>query len=222
MDRRPVIQAVYSDGEPCAEVWDKAPGYRLALSQDCSGVLYEGGEVRFAWNERGLVVRAELEDSCLIAINRQDEQLHYLCGDVFELFVKPLNEPYKWEMYATPAGNKATLFFPTWPTELSPEEGLLDHDFRGLGVWVEETSIGWTAQMFVPSEQLTALGAVWGSESEWTIFCGRYNCNTEDLKNPEMSMAPALSKTNYHLGEEYAVLEFLEMNTKSVYRREKK
>jgi hypothetical protein len=88
------------------------PAYPFAYSTDRKGSPVEGTSVRFAWNESGLYVSAELEDSCLVQQNRADEQLHFETGDVFELFVKPLNEPYKWEMYATPAGNKSTLFFP--------------------------------------------------------------------------------------------------------------
>lgn len=183
------------------------PSYPFAYSTDCDGTPQERASVRFAWDESGLHVAAELEDSCLIAINRKDEQLHYECGDVLELFVKPLNEPYKWEMYATPFGNKSTLFFPAWPSELTSMEGLLDHDFRGLEISVETTPGGWNARMFVPASQLTALGAGWGDGTEWTVFCGRYNCNSEDLADPELSMTPALSATNYHLIDEYAQLK---------------
>lgn len=210
MGSHPIIQAVFSAGEPSAAVWDTAPEYQMALSRDRTERLHEGGAIRWVWNESGLYVRAALEDSCLIATQRHDEQLHYLYGDVFELFLTPLNESYKWEMYATPHGNKATLFFPSWPTEFSPEQCLQNHNFRGLDVRVEETDAGWTTQLFVPAEQLTALGSAWGTGSEWRVFCGRYNCNTEDLKTPELSMFPALSISNYHLGDEYAVLEFLE------------
>lgn len=207
---RPITKAMFCEGKPCAEVWSRASAYQLNLSRDSADILREGGEVRFAWNGNGLYVRAELEDSCLIATNRKDEQLHYLHGDVFELFLKPLNEPYKWEMYATPAGNKSTLFFPSWPTGLSVQSCLRDHGFRSLEVSVEETEIGWTVRMFVPSGQLSALGAAWGPGSAWTVFCGRYNCNMEDLEDPELSMVPSLSAANYHLVEEYAVLEFME------------
>ncbi len=185
---------------------DYGPAYSFARSTDREGVPLEGAAVRFAWDEAGLHVFAELEDSCLIALNRKDEQLHYESGDVFELFVKPLNAPYKWEMYATPSGNKSTLFFPTWPTELSPVEALTRHDFHRLEVSVEETSQGWNAQLFVPVEQLTALGEGWGGGTAWTVFCGRYNYNSENLAEPELSMAPALSKTDYHLSDEYARL----------------
>lgn len=185
---------------------DFGPAYPLAYSKDRQGVPRETGTVRFGWNEHGLQVLAELEDSCLVALNRNDEQLHYETGDVFELFIKPLNAPYKWEMYATPFGNKSTLFFPEWPTMQSLDLSLTGHDFQSLEVSTEETSKGWNAHMFVPVEQLTALGAGWGDGTEWTVFCGRYNYNDEELVEPELSMAPALSATNYHLTEEYAHL----------------
>ena len=136
--------------------------YPLLYSRDKVGSPREGGSVRFAWAQKGLYVFAELEDSCIIARNRQDEQLHYEHGDVFELFVKPRNESYYWEMYVTPAGNKSTLFFPREKEGMDLNDFLHGHDFRGLEVVAEETSIGWNAFLFVPVEQLTALGAGWG------------------------------------------------------------
>lgn len=182
--------------------------YPLAFSTDREGAPAEGGSVRFAWSDAGLHVFAELEDSCLIALNREDEQLHFETGDVFELFVKPLNDSYYWEMYATPGNNKATLFFPRDRTGMELNDFLHGHDFRSLEVSTEETSKGWNAYMFVPVEQFTAFGAGWGDETEWTVFCGRYNYNSHDLSDPELSMAPPLSATNYHLTNEYARLEW--------------
>ena len=77
---------------------------------------------------------------------------------MFELFVKPLNEAYYWEMYAIPFGNKSTLFFPRDRTGMELNDFLRGHDFYGLEVYVEETASGWNARMFVPMKQLTALG----------------------------------------------------------------
>ena len=182
------------------------PAQPLSFSADRNGRPVEGGVVQFSWNWSGLYVHAELEDSCLVAKRESDQQLHYLCGDVLELFVKPLNAPYKWEMYATPSGNRSTLFFPTWPTALTTEEALNRHSFRGLEIRVEKASWGWTAEMSVSASQLTAFGANWGGATDWTVLCGRYNYNSDDLKNPELSMAPVLSRTDFHLTEEYALL----------------
>jgi hypothetical protein len=182
------------------------PAYPLAFSSDREGVPAEGGNVRFGWNEDGLHVCAELVDSRLIALNRQDEQLHFETGDVFELFVKPRDDSYYWEMYAIPSGNKSTLFFPRERAGMELHDFLHGHGFQGLEVSVEETCKGWNAHLFVPATQLTSFGAGWGEGTEWTVFCGRYNYSSEDLAAPELSMAPPLSATNYHLTNEYARL----------------
>ena len=195
---RPVFEAAVHPGF--------GPAYALAYSRDREGLPREGGCVRFAWSDAGLHVLAELEDSNPIALNRQDEQLHYETGDVFELFVKPLAEPYYWEMYGTPAGNKSTLFFPADRAGMELDDFLHGHRFQSLEVSVQETALGWNAHMFVPAGQLTALGVGWGIGAEWTVFCGRYNYNSADLADPELSMVPPLSATNYHLVDEYALL----------------
>lgn len=185
---------------------DYGPAYSLALSADQSGTLKEGARVRFSWNDDGFNVFAELEDSSCIATNPRDEELHYQYGDVFELFLKPRHDTYYWEMYAVPSGNKSTLFFPRDRSGMELNDFLKGHVFRSLDVSVEKTSSGWNARMFVPVAQLTALGAGWGDGTEWTLFCGRYNYQDEHLMNPELSMVPAISQTNFHLTDEYAQL----------------
>lgn len=183
--------------------------YSLAFSSDRSGTPQEGGTVGFSWEDSGLHIFAELVDSCVVEQNREDDQLHYEFGDVFEVFVKPLHDDYYWEMYAIPSGNKSTLFFPRNRTGLELNDFLHGHDYRSLEVSTEESSKGWNVHLFVPASQLTALGAGWGDGTEWTILCSRYNYNSDDLIDPEFSMTPPLSETNYHLTGEYALLSLL-------------
>jgi len=192
---------------PAEPFWKNACPHDFAYSTDVGGLPVEGARVRFAWNEQGLFVYAELEDYFLVSNDRRDEQLHFETGDVFELFVKPPDDDYYWEMYATPFGNKSTLFFPRERTGMEVENFLRDHSFHGLEVSAEITKSGWSANMFIPAEQLTALGAAWGEGAEWTVLCGRYNYNNTALEDPELSMWPPVSKTNYHLTTEYALLK---------------
>lgn len=208
------FEAVYCDGNPMETgtfeaVRMQARSYPFAYSKDVTGELAEAGEVWFAWNEAGLYVAASFEDSLLVSENRQDEQLHYQFGDLFELFVMPKNDTYCWEMYATPFGNKSTLFFPNEDLSISLDDLVHAHDYHDLEVVSTKTAAGWQTQMWVPITQLKRLGASWGMGSEWKAFCGRYNYNNRDLKDPELSMVPALSATNYHLVDEYAELTFL-------------
>lgn len=209
-----VFEAVHSSVNPMEEglydeIRSRAAAYPFAYSTDLDGEPGEGAEVWFAWNEEGLYVGAALEDSFLIAQNRHDEELHFESGDVFELFAKPAGDTYYWEMYATPFGNKTTLFFPREREGMVLDQFLHAHDFHGLRVAAAETATGWKAEMWVPAEQLQVFGASWGPGSEWNLFCGRYNYNNAELADPELSMAPALSATNYHLTNEYATLRFL-------------
>ena len=202
------IKTPYIAGVPGQTFWQEVPAYELSCSLDVGGRPKEGATVRFAWNELGFYVRAELEDSFVVATDRRDEQLHFETGDVVELFVKPLDKSYYWEMYATPFGNKSTLYFPCERDGMTVDHFLRDHAFHGLEVRSEILAGGWSAEMFVPSNQLTGLGALWGRGSQWTVLCGRYNYNNEELVNPELSMWPPVSKTNYHLTAEYAGIDF--------------
>ena len=210
-----IFDAVYSSADPMEqgqydEIRSRATAYPFAFSTDKEGGPVEGAEVWFAWNENGLYVGAALEDSYLIATRRADEELHFESGDVFELFAKPVNDAYYWEMYATPFGHKTTLFFPSEREGMILDEFLHAHEFQNLQVSAAKTDTGWRAEMWVPAEQLQAFGESWGPGSEWNIFCGRYNYNNDELADPELSMSPALSATNYHLTHEYATLRFMD------------
>lgn len=203
-----VFEAVYAASTPTwSSIFDaQGPAYSMGYSRDRAGAPQEGASLRFAWNEAGLYLVAELEDSQCISTRRADEELHFQYGDVLELFVKPAWANYYWEMYATPFGNKTTLFFPAEREQMTLDQFLKDHPYRQLQVSAQTTASGWRAWMHVPAQQLTALGAAWGAGEAWTVLCGRYNYNRSDLLNPELSMAPVVSAENFHLLEEYATL----------------
>ena len=210
----PLFEAIYCSQNPLfANLYDKIRAqsipYSFSFSTDRIGTPRESAEVWFAWNENGLYVGAELEDSYIVAQSREDETLHYQTGDLLECFIKPLHEDYYWEMYATPFGNKTTLFFPIQREGMTLDQFLRDHPYHALQVASSQTATGWRTEMWIPVEQLTHCGAKWDPSEKWSIFCGRYNYNNEELKDPELSMTPPLSATNYHLTKEYALLKLL-------------
>lgn len=224
---RPVIEAqrtavpVTVDGRLDECVWKKARAYPMAMSMDKiakNGVLREPGLVRLAWDKDYLYVAFELTDSDVVAEGTKDNLHHYNLGDVGEVFLKPQGYSWYWELYVTPAGRMSTFWFPG-RGRLGLPSCFDDYHFdlkvaaqcRGtLNKW-QDKDIGWTAEMAVPVSQLTARGEQFGPGSRWYILVGRYNYSRYlPYIGPEYSMLPQLSETNYHLLEEYGILQFAE------------
>lgn len=216
----PVMQAVYTaqpvkiDGILDDAVWKKAPAYRMALDTNATNAVTEGGEVRVAWDTNYLYVAVRFTDSDIVAEGKEDQLHHYSLGDLAEVFLKPDNETWYWELYATPAGKKTSFFFPGRgrlgvPSGFTYTCGLtVAAQCDGtLNNW-EDRDREWTAEMAMPIKDLTSHGERFEPGARWRILVARYNYSRY-LPNKELSMTPALSRTNYHLTEEYAVLEIM-------------
>ncbi|OGV66092.1 MAG: hypothetical protein A3K19_22385 [Lentisphaerae bacterium RIFOXYB12_FULL_65_16] len=218
----PDMTAVYApkgvnvDGVLDDEVWRLAPAFPLALSKDrqVKNSLQEAGEVRLAWDENNLYMAVRFQDSDLVAEGEEDQLHHYQMGDLAELFLKPENETWYWELYVTPAGRKTSFWFPGRgrlgvPSCFKYECGLrVAAKCDGtLNHWQDRDN-AWTAEMAMPIKDITARGETFGPGSEWRVFVGRYNYSRY-LSRQELSMAPTLPWTDYHLQEHYAVLRFV-------------
>jgi hypothetical protein len=211
-------QAVVVDGKLDDPVWKSAPVYKMGLSRDkieAGKQLQEGGAVRFAWDDKYFYVAMDFTDSDIVAEGKTDQLMHYEKGDVGELFLKPDDYTWYWEMYVTPTGKKTNIWFPGRGRLLVPS--CLEYTC-GLTVaaqcdgtlnrW-QDTDKGWTAEMAMPISDLTARGESFGPGSKWHVFVGRYNYSRYlNTIGPELSSSPQLSATNYHLLEEYAPLVF--------------
>ena len=202
------------DGVLDEPVWKKATAYPLYLSKDKTAAgqkLNEAGEVRFAWDKNFFYVAASFQDSDIVAQGKEDQMHHYRYGDLCELFLKPANESYYWELYATPAGKKTTFFF--------KQKCALDFENYSSGLKVAANCLGtlndsqdkdksWTAEMAMPIKDLESYGYKFGQGANWKILIGRYNY-TRYLPETELSMTPQLSETNFHLPDEYEDLELV-------------
>ena len=60
--------------------------------------------------------------------------------------------------------------------------------------------------MAIPINNLTLKRDVFDEAARWKILVARYNYSRY-LSEKEFTMTPQLSKTNFHLYEEYAVLK---------------
>jgi hypothetical protein len=204
------------DGKLDEDVWKYAEVYQLHLADDraAGGAgIEEPGEVRLAWNDKYFYVGVKFTDSDVHAEGQEDEQMHFNLGDVAELFLKPADETWYWELYATPKGNKSTLWFagrghfglPGAAEHTSGLEVAASVDGT-LNNW-EDTDEYWSAEMAVPIADLTARGESFEPGAQWLICIARYNYSKNlNVIGPELTMTPALSKTFFHMTDDYAVL----------------
>lgn len=206
------------DGKLDEPVWRNAAVYKMFLPADraANGQLQEGGEVRLAWDDEYFYVGIKFDDSDIVAEGTDDQLQHYQLGDLCELFLKPNDKTWYWELYVTPRGNKTSFWFPSQgrlglPSNFEYECGLkvaAQYDGK-LNDWQDRDRF-WTAEMAMPIKDLTGRGEEFGPGADWRILVARYNYSYYlSGRGPELSSSPGLSATNFHLLKEYAVLRLL-------------
>ncbi len=232
IDERPVMKAKYvenlkMDGKLSDPAWGNALEYQFELAPDVydkqpekirksmGNELREKGTVKLLWNEKYLYVGVKMEDSDVVAEGKEDQAHLYLMGDLVEVFLKPKNETYYWELYGTPNNKKTSFFYPGRGRLFLPScaqykpsaELIVMASIDGtLNDWHDKDK-GWSVEMAVPVKTLTEVGAKFDNSAEWTILVARYNYSRY-LPIKETSSVPRLSSSNNHLYEDYARLVF--------------
>ena len=197
---------VVIDGKLDDPVWKRARVYPLYLAKDLAGngkALQECGQVQLAWDDHFFYIGVKFYDSDIVAEGKKDQLHQYTMGDLCELFLKPADSTWYWELYATPAGKKTSFFFPgrgrlglpsmedyTCGLKVAAQVcGTLNH-------WQDRDSY-WTAEMAMPVKDLTALGNKFGPGNDWRILVARYNYSRYlTTQGTELSMTPQLRATN--------------------------
>jgi len=207
---------ILADGVMNEESWQKAETYPLTLSEEsekADPALQERGEVRLLWDDAFLYVGIHFQDSDLVAEGTQDQMHHYLFGDLAEVFLKPAENTWYWELYVTPGRNKTAFWFPG-----SGRLGLKSNDDYHMELLVgaqcqgtlndwQDRDEGWTAEMAIPVKELTRHGDGFGPGQRWTILVARYNYSRYlQNRGPELTMAPKLPMTSFHYHPGYAEL----------------
>ena len=221
---KPVImKAPYSpkpvkiDGILDDDVWRIATKYRFSLGEDqiAQGKkLTEPGDVQLARDDTHFYVAIKFYDSDIVAEGKEDQLHHYRMGDLVELFLKPEGYTWYWELYATPISKKTSFWFPG-RGRMGLESGfqyqcglqVAAENNGTVNKW-EDGDRYWTAEMAMPIRDLASRGETFRPGSNWRILVARYNYSRY-LPWKELSMCPQLSKTNYHLHEEYGILELV-------------
>lgn len=225
---RPVVKAVRAaepvvvDGRLDDPVWRRAPRYALEKSAERTaqrpGGTVDPGYVQFAWDDEYFYLAARFTDRDVQAWSDEDQKHHYNLGDVCELFLKPRDSTWYWEMYVTPKGNKTLFWFPGPGLLRHPSN--FEHDPAPLRVAAQvqgtlndwsDVDEGWTAEMAVPISLLTEHGDAFGPGAEWLLLVGRYSHSRYgEHQGPQLTSHPRLPRGGFHDWRNYADLQFVE------------
>lgn len=228
---KPVI-AVYSaepvrmDGKLDEGIWKKAPAYPMIPAKtawdnsppDCKAFYakkpIEYGEYKAVWTDQYLYIGLRFNDTDIVAEGKEDQEHHYSVGDTGEIFLKPANASYYWELYVTPT-NKKTSFFYQGRGHLGLPSGFAkEATLPGMktAVYVSgtlnrsaDTDQYWSAEVAIPISEINQKGVLLKPGVPWKIFFTKVNFT---CKRPgrEMGSYPQQERCNYHIYEDYADL----------------
>ena len=177
-------------------------------------------------------VPAEFEDADILARGMTDDEPHYKLGDTCEIFLKPQDKPWFWEIWVTPKSMKTAVFWTERGNVGSAfGEALDDLVQQGLAtpnsiinyrlnlqataqIYNEQTMSGnreqgWSCEVAIPFSDLDAPRKQ-GQTQNWLILMVRQNYFEKvDKTHRELSMTPKLIKSAFNRYEEYAVLKLL-------------
>ncbi|MFI4910940.1 MAG: sugar-binding protein [Sedimentisphaeraceae bacterium JB056] len=188
------------DGELNDGIWQKSESLELKKPADSEGTIKESGLVKAAWRDNQLWICADFQDSDIIALGDENGQDHYRLGDCLEIFLKPEYSDWYWEIWVNPKGNYTTLF---WNKKGDKAAKTFEFD-----VVCKKTDTGWYVEAELPFDGLLQNGELL-KQGQWTILAARQNHTGKvDIKTRELSSWPGLTKSNFHLLNEFAKLNF--------------
>ena len=219
-------EEVSMDASLSADCWQKAQKYPLHLCKynmrdwpqskrkNVGNKLRNPGYVQFLWNEKNLYIGVMMEDADVVAEGQEDQLHHYQMGDTIEVFLKPRDRNFYWEMYGTPHQKKTVFFYPGRARLFVPSSA--DHPVDisvtaavdgTLNDWSDQDK-GWSMVMAVPVEMLERKGYAFRPGQNWTVLVARQNFSA-DLPLKEYSTHTPLPQVDFHLYEEYGDLILL-------------
>lgn len=165
--------------------------------------------VQLAHNGSALVGLAYLPDHEIVTRAEKDQEMMYLLGDVFEIFLKSAQLKSYVELHVTPNGMRLQLSFPDRAREVlehSPIQAFMVEeplfDFR-----VMSGSGFWKVWFAVPAATL-GISAAELRQSEWRASFSRYDYGQSKDDAPILSSTSQHVELDYHRLEEWTPITF--------------
>lgn len=221
IDVQRIDESAVVNGSPDQTAWTAAKATPLRLVAMSSerqriGKVEKKASVRFLHDSKNLYIAFSAEDEDLVDASQRDGQALHTLSDVVEIFLKPVDEPWYWEIHLTPKGRVSTYW---WPSRgyvgLGSQPSVLPRFIKsstrvqGTINQSQDHDQGWTAFVTIPFAQLERSGPPRDPSSRWTILVTRYDYSRFRMKGtgPELSATAALPEPNFHLVNEYPRLQ---------------
>lgn len=228
----PEIKAVYTakpvvlDGNLDEDAWKNAPSYVLVFSRrnlenahpDIKKFFKDGvtdpGAFKLLWDDKYLYIGIRFVDKDIVAEGEEDQQCHSAMGDLAEIFLKPVNDTYYWELHATPRNKKTAFFFlerghkwlpSSQPKEIPLKKMATAAKLKGTLNSSFDKDECWSAEIAIPIDEINARGIKLAPGVPWKILLARYNYSRY-VPEIERTAYPELEYTNFHANEEYGNL----------------
>ncbi len=176
--------------------------------------LLNSGYVQFLWDGKTLYVAVQMEDGDVVAEGVEDQTHLYQMGDTIEVFLKPRDRNFYWEIYGTPNLKKSVFFYPgrgrlfVPSSTAHPVDVTVTAAVDGTLNDCSDQDKGWSLIIAIPVEMLERQGYSFRPGQNWTVLVARQNFSA-DLPLKELSTHTPLSQIDFHLYEEYGDLILL-------------
>lgn len=207
-----------------AAVYNMSRAYRVFLKKSTPAKIlahtsekgkdvekFEGGKVRFMYDNNFLYVAVELTDSDIMQYSTEDQTKLLGMGDAAAIYLKPANSPSYWECLLAPNGKKASFFLASRGYPVNPDANAIMPGMKAAAklkgtinnYYKKDT--GWTVEAAIPVKELKKAGLDFKPGKKWTILLGRfnYNFNVNDV-DPQYSTCPEMPANSFHHTEYYA------------------
>ena len=173
-----------------------------------------------AWTGTSLIVYAELCDDDIFNDTGEEEfnRIAIGSGDVFEIFLRPAGQDSYYEIHVSPRNQKfqIRLPFPNCFQKLKQDFKSPDEMLESFKIWnpvvrsrvsIDRAARKWRVLAEIPFSMLVEKETV-SAGLKWRFSFCRYDY-TRPAMNPAYSSTSPHSAINYHLVDEYGILEFI-------------
>lgn len=224
IEAQPVTTPLIVENQVNKAIWSKAKPipFRLVAIPEARkriGKLESAGDARLWYDEKNLYVALTFEDEDIVDLSNKNGQELYTLADVGEIFLKPLDDTWYWEIHVSPQGRVSTYWWEgrgrvgLTGSRLRVEPPIVQAATwtRGILNQTKSRDNGWSALVTIPWAKIDRTGATRTPHSRWSILMSRYDYSRFRQKGtgPELSATSLFAEPSFHQVDEYPKLKLV-------------